>query len=179
MKQAFKNFFNKIGAGMHKVFGVFKKNKTEHKIHSRFGALVAVQYRDKVDMSWTKETKTIIRKCVLSVLKFVIIVALVVVVLNLVKMIFGITTQILSFYMVFLGIFLILNLITVSFGLVKSLYYAEDNKVLATYPAKSSTLFLSKIVVYELFELRKSLDILIPISLGFLITGYTFNKWIK
>ena len=171
MKQTLKNFFNKIGAGMRKVFGVFKKNGDKHKTHSVFGAIVAFQYRDKVDLSWTKTTKTRIQKIIFSILKFIIVAAVVFAILMIIKELFKITTQILSFYLVFLGVYSILNLITVTFGLVKSLYYAEDNKVLVTFPVKSSQLFISKIVVYELFELRKSLDILIPVSLAFFISA--------
>ena len=169
MKQTLKNFFSKLNAGMRKVFGVFRKD--EQKTHSTFGALVAFQYRDKVDLSWTKTKKTRIQKIVFSILKFIIVAAVVFGILMIVKELFKITTQILSFYLVFLGIYSILNLITVTFGLVKSLYYAEDNKVLVTFPVNSSKLFISKIVVYELFELRKSLDILIPVSLAFFISA--------
>ncbi len=173
MKQALKNFFNKLNAGLRKVFGVFKKNTNEHKMHSTFSALIAFQYRDKVDLSWTKTTKTKIQKIVFSIIKFLVVAAVVFAILTLVKELFKITTQILSFYLVFLGIYTILNLITVTFGLVKSLYYAEDNKVLVTFPVNSSKLFISKIFVYELFELRKSLDVLVPVSLAFFIAAIT------
>ena len=64
MKQAFKNFFNKINAGMRKVCGAFKKSDGAFKTHSTFGALIAFQYRDKVDLSWTKTTKTKIQKII-------------------------------------------------------------------------------------------------------------------
>ena len=64
---------------------------------------------------------------------------------------------------------LILNVISITFGLMKSLYYAEDNKVLATLPVNSNGLFYSKLVVYYLFQLKKDLGILIPVTLGFVI----------
>lgn len=158
---------------MKKLFKHEKKDRNESlKMHSPFRTLIALQYRDKSDMSWTKEIKTIIQKIVFTLLKFIAIVAIVILGLTLVKYIFMVTTQILGFYMVFLGVFTVLNLIGVTVGLVKSLYYADDNKVLVTYPTSTSKLFFSKIIVYWLFEIKKSFDILIPVSLGFLIYAF-------
>lgn len=167
---------NKFVSFLKKLFKRPQHNKRkELGIHSKFGTLIALQYRDKVDMSWTKATKTIIQKLVFIILKFAVIFGIVFAALTIVKLLFMVTTQILGFYMVFLGIFAILNLITVTFGLVKSLYYADDNKVLVTYPASSSQLFLSKLIVFELFEIKKSFDILIPVSLGFLVYAFTIK----
>ena len=168
-------FVSAIKAGFGKFLSFFKKDEKivqrPLKTHSKFGALIAVQYRDKVDTSWTRSVKTIIQKVVFIVLKFVLIFVAVAVILGLVAKLFMISTQILDFFLIFLGIYTILNLISVTFGLVKSLYHADDNKVLATYPTSSSSLFFSKILVFELFELKKSFDILLPISLGFLYAG--------
>lgn len=160
---------NKFVSWLRKVFKHPKNEKEgDFKAHSVLKNLIALQYRDKADLGWTKQIKTIIQKVVFTIIKFVVIVAVVVLGLTVVKLLFMVTTQILGFYMVFLGVFAILNLISVTFGLVKSLYYADDNKVLVTYPATTSQLFFSKLIVFELFEIKKSFDILIPVSLGFL-----------
>lgn len=141
----------------------------------KFKALVLVQLKDKIDFSWTKTRKTRIQKTVFAVLKFIIIAAVVFGILNIVKLLFMIREEILSYYLVFLGIFVVLNLITVTLGLVKSLYYAEDNKVLVTYPVSSGKLFLSKILVYQIFEFKKALDLLVPVTVGFIVTGFFFG----
>lgn len=168
-------FSRKIKSIWMKFLSFFKKDSTpgskKLKMHSKFGALVAIQYRDKIDTSWTKSIKTIIQKVVFSVLKFVVIFVVVALMLRVVSVLFMISKQIMDFFMIFLGVYSILNLISVTVGLVKSLYHAEDNKVLATYPISSTKLFLSKIIVFELFELKKSFDILLPISLGFIFAG--------
>ena len=52
---------------------------------------------------------------------------------------------------------------------MRTLYFADDNKVLITFPVTANKLFFSKIFVYFLFELKKSLSILVPVILGFLI----------
>ena len=141
----------------------------------KFKALVLVQLKDKIDFSWTKQRKTRIQKTVFAILKFLIIAIAVFGILNIVKLLFMIKEEILSYYLVFLGIFVVLNLFTVIFGLVKSLYYAEDNKVLVTYPVSSGKLFLSKIIVYQIFEFKKALDMLVPVTIGFVVTGFFFG----
>lgn len=172
-------FSLKVKAVWSKFLSFFKKDKNvvkkDLKVHSRFRALIAVQYRDKVDTSWTHSLKTIIQKVVFIILKFVLIAAVIIVLLQLVSVLFQIQKAIMNFYLIFLGFYTILNLISVTLGLVKSLYHADDNKVLATYPTTSAKLFLSKILVFELFELKKSFDILLPITVGFFITGVRFH----
>ena len=173
-------FLGKIKAGWSKFLSLFKKDETPKpkklKKHSKFWALVVIQYREKVDTSWTHSFKTIVQKVVFTIIKFVLIVVAVFLILHFASMLFALqNARILNFFLVFLGFYTILNLISVTLGLVKSLYHAEDNKVLATYPTTSARLFLSKILVFELFELKKSFDILLPISIGFLAIGYKFN----
>lgn len=173
-------FLGKIKAGWSKFLSLFKKDETAKpkklKKHSKFWALVVIQYRDKVDTAWTHSFKTIVQKVVFTLIKFALIVVAVFLVLHFASILFALqNAKILNFFLVFLGFYTILNLISVTLGLVKSLYHAEDNKVLATYPTTSARLFLSKILVFELFELKKSFDILLPISLGFLIIAVRFN----
>ena len=172
-------FSIKLKSAWQKFCSFFKREKFEGKknlkCHSKFFALVAIQYRDKNDTSWTHSTKTIIQKLVFVILKFVLIFAVVAIMLRLVATIFMMRATVMKFYLIFLGLYTILNLLSVTFALVKSLYHAEDNKVLATYPTSSASLFLSKILVFELFELKKSFDILLPITLGFIFTGVYFK----
>lgn len=159
-----------------KLFKHEKKDRNESlKMHSPFRTLIALQYRDKSDMSWTKETKTIIQKIVFSVIKFVLVAGVVFGLLTIIRLLFSVTNEILNYYLVFLGIYVVLNLFTVTFGLMKSLYFAEDNKVLVTYPVSSGKLFLSKIIVYQIFEFKRSLSILLPATLGFAITAYIYH----
>ena len=170
-----RKFSSKLKAVWSKFLSFFKRQGEKEikplKTHSRFGALIAFQYRDKVELGWAKHVKTFIQKVVFFILKFVIIVVAVSVVLYVADFLFKISINILNFYLIFLGTYTLLNLFTVTFGLVKSLYYAEDNKVLVTFPVSSTTLFISKILVYILFEIRKAFDILIPVTLGFFIAA--------
>lgn len=167
---------SKLNAFWQKFLSLFKKDQGPRKVkplkvHSRMHALIAVQYRDKIDTSWTKSFKTISQKIVFMIIKFVLLFIVVYFMLIIIDKVFVVGNSIMRYYLVFLGFYTILNLFTVTFGLVKSLYHAEDNKVLATYPTTSTRLFFTKILVYELFELKKSFDILLPITLAFLFTG--------
>lgn len=172
-------FSSKIKSIWAKFLSFFKKDngpmKRPLKVHSKIRALIAVQYRDKVDTSWTHSFKTISQKVVFTVIKFALLFIVVVLMLKIIDMIFIVGNGIMNFFLIFLGFYTILNLVSVTFGLVKSLYHAEDNKVLATYPVSSAKLFFTKILVFELFELKKSFDILLPISLGFLYAGVNNN----
>ena len=64
---------------------------------------------------------------------------------------------------------LFLSLITCTKDLMLNLYFAEDNKVLITFPVNSNVLFLSKLIVFYLYEIKRSLSFLIPITLGSVI----------
>ena len=174
-----KGFVLKIKSIWAPFLSFFKKDKSPRKAkikrHSKMWALISIQYRDKVDTSWTYSFKTILQKVVFSVLKFAIIFGVVFGILKFVSWMFIISLELLNMFLIFLGFYVILNLISVTVGLVKSLYLAEDNKVLSSYPTTSGKLFLSKIVVFELFEIKKSLDILLPITLGFLLACVTIG----
>ena len=144
------------------------------KINSNiFGALTTVQVRDKIDFSWTKSIKTVIQKIVFFILKFAGIAGIMFGILFILGFLIGMKAEMINFYFLFLVLFVTLNLFSVTFGLMKSLYYAEDNKVLVTYPVSSTKLFISKILVYLIFELKKSFDMLVPVSLGFFIFALT------
>ncbi|MBQ7643049.1 MAG: hypothetical protein IJS67_04015, partial [Clostridia bacterium] len=67
-------------------------------------------------------------------------------------------------------VFLLMLTLSVAFGtatLVKSLYLSKDNFVLLTFPAKPYIVFLSKIAVNYICELRKNFLFLIPFFTGY------------
>ena len=94
------------------------------------------------------------------------------VILYVLGLLIGMKAELINFYFLFLVMFITLNLLSTTFGLMKSLYYAEDNKLLVTYPVPSTVLFISKIQVYLIFEIKKSFDMLLPVSLGFFVYAY-------
>ena len=143
-----------------------------------FLSLIKLQLKDKIDLSFAKQKKTLIRAIVFGLLLFIAVAGVTFLFLTL----FGGTSPIIKLLtpfefgdllIVFLVIYFILDLFGTSFELMKSLYLAEDNKLLVTYPTSAGNLFLSKIIVYLVFELRKSLKILIPVMFGFVLALLT------
>lgn len=60
-----------------------------------------------------------------------------------------------------------LSVITCTAGLTRALYLATDNRVLLTLPAPSNLVFLSKFVLYYIFELKKNLVLLLPMYVAY------------
>lgn len=139
--------------------------------------LTLLQLRDKIDLSWVKSKKDLIRTIVFGIAKFAVVAAIVYAVLYLLTLI-GIVEKYqatLPLFTIFLTLVLVMGLGSATYNLMQSLFFADDNKVLITFPVTANTLFFSKILVYFFFELKKSLGIFIPGILGFLIfaiSGY-------
>ena len=140
--------------------------------------LTLFQLRDKLDFSWVKQKKTLIQSIVFGVLKFLIVAALTFGLLFIFTFIelFSKRSDTIPLYTVFFVVLFILSLISTTMALTKSLYFDDDNKTLVTLPATSNQLFFSKIFVYLLFELKKSLNILVPATLGFIVFALTSFK---
>ena len=72
-----------------------------------------------------------------------------------------------------IGILTVFEGVSILIGLTRSLFFAKDNVVLITYPVKSNTLFISKLIVYYIDALKKSFMMFVPILIGFgIIYGY-------
>ena len=52
-------------------------------------------------------------------------------------------------------------------GLTKSLYYSRDNAVLLTLPATPMQIFLSKIIIFYIFEIKRSLSFIVPLFIAY------------
>ena len=125
-------------------------------------------------MSFAKSRKTLIQKIVFTIIQFLVIAAVAFLSLYILKLI-GLVNkeEVVNLLVVFTAIYFILDLFGTSFDLMKTLYFAEDNKLLVTYPVSAGELFLSKIIVYFFFELRKTAKMLLPIVVGFVLSLLT------
>ena len=124
--------------------------------------LVLMQIRDKIDFS-NNTTKGKLRLILFELLKFIAVTAISFgILLLLTKFVFTYdeTPKIL---VLVITISMALSIIFVTYSLMKSLYFADDNKVLITFPVKANLIFLSKIVVFYIYELKKNITFLIPI----------------
>ncbi len=139
-------------------------------------SLVAMQLRDKVDLSFIKNKKEALRTIIFSTIKFIAITALVYIILYLCNIV-GIFSYDESPRVVtlILTVSLGLSLLSCTLELMKNLYFSEDNKVLITLPVDSNKIFISKIIVYYIYELKKSLSFIIPITLGCVTLLFSHN----
>ena len=140
--------------------------------------LVAMQLKDRVDLSFVSSKKKTIFKIVLSILKFGAITAFIwaafflLSTLSLVSMTPGIPQ---SFLLVLFTIMFILSVVVCTVGLVRSLYFAKDNQVLLTLPVTKITVFTSKIIVHYLYEYIRNLTFILPLFVAYgIINNFAF-----
>ncbi len=133
--------------------------------------LTLFQLKDKIDMSWMKSKKTLIQTIVFGFLKFALVVAIVCAVLFALSYVGFISKyqDVLPLFTMFFSVITFLSLCSSTYNLTKSLYLADDNKVLITFPVNANKLFFSKLFVYFFYELKKSFLLLIPGVFGFLL----------
>ncbi len=145
--------------------------------------LVMMQLNDKIDTSFLAKPKTIIFKVVLSIIKFVIYTGLIylgfsiVELLKLVAILPGIPQ---NFFNVIFTVVVLLSTVVCTFGLMKMLYFSKDNQLLLTMPANRTTVFVSKLIVYFIYECIRNVFFLLPLFFAYaLINGFPiyFYLW--
>lgn len=65
-------------------------------------------------------------------------------------------------------------------GLTKSMYYARDNAVLLTLPCLPTQVYLSKLIIFFIFELKRNLSFTVPLFLAYFVThkyGFFAYPW--
>ena len=73
---------------------------------------------------------------------------------------------------------LLLSTVSCTAGLTKSMYYARDNAVLLTLPCTSLHVYLSKLIIFFIFEIKRNLSFLVPMFVAYYIThGYPAGSY--
>ena len=147
--------------------------------------LVKMQLKEKMDLGFIRSPKKLISKIIALVIEFSVTTALIAVLFYVIKLlqIFpmndgGLPVSLLSLCF---GFMLALSLFNDTVSLMKSLYFSKDNTVLLTLPTTPSMVFLSKLITYYIYELRKSLMFTLPIFIAFgIIKSYSpvFYPWL-
>ena len=130
-------------------------------------ALVMMQLKDKLDFTFLNSTQKTISKIVFSVLKFAIVVGIAYLVFMLLSTFVFIGKVPYEILVCVFAIIFFLSVVSSMIGLMKNLYFSDDNKVLITFPVNSNIIFVSKLIIYYVFELKRSLFLTIPIFLGY------------
>lgn len=70
-------------------------------------------------------------------------------------------------------VMLAMSLVSCTIGLTRSLYLSRDNAVLLTLPCKPIQVYLSKLVIFFIFELKRNLSFIVPLFFAYYIhAGY-------
>lgn len=72
--------------------------------------------------------------------------------------------KLLTFFIVLLEVF---SIIACTMGLSENLYLGKDNPILLSYPALPNEVFISKLLVYFIYEFIKSFTFFLPFFIGF------------
>ena len=174
-KQRVKNFFGKIKESF-KAF--FNKEYLSYSFE-KYRAFTALQMKEV--FSREKATTNVARERVIAIvspiIKFVVVFAVTFVLFFLNSM-FGIIQplSIYYFFVFFTAVIVILQLLSSISGCTYSYYVAEDNKVLITFPSSGASLFLSKLTVEFVKELKSSMGLYIPVTLGMITYASLMNK---
>lgn len=56
-------------------------------------------------------------------------------------------------------------------GLTQAMYYARDNAVLLTLPCRPIQVYLSKLIIFFIFEIKRNFSFLIPLFIAYFIMG--------
>lgn len=74
------------------------------------------------------------------------------------------------------SVMLLLSVLSCTTGLTKAMYFSKDNFVLLTLPASPLKVYLSKLIIFFCFELKKNFSFLVPMFVGyFIINDYPFG----
>lgn len=147
-----------------------------------FKALVLMQLRDKLDFSFLKSKKKTITKTVFFVLRLLIVAAV-----SYYIFYYSATLSLFSIggtvpvgvVSIIYAIIFVLSLLSCTVGLMKTLYFADDNKVLVTMPVTGNMVFFSKLVIYYIFELIRSLTFTLPLFIGYcMISGHAWYMYL-
>lgn len=132
----------------------------------RIKTLTLLQLGDKLKVAKNQSGKTIAAKTGIAVLALAIITFISWGLIHALCNIIFIpkTYQLITFIIFFLQI---LNILSCTSGLSKNLYVSKDNPILLSYPARHFEVFLSKLLVFYIYEFIKNIFLLIPMLIGF------------
>ena len=144
--------------------------------------LVMMQLKDKLDLSFVKSARSTIIKVVLSIVKLAAAVAifyLLFFVCNLLS-VFRPTGYIPDTVVnVVFTLIQLMSIITCTVGLTQTLYMTADNKVLLTLPVSSTQIYVSKLILYYIFELKKNLTLTLPLFVAYgIVNGAVWYYYI-
>ena len=187
-KGVMKNIFGKIKAFFCMIGRFFKnlflkvkkfyKDHLEYNVH-KYKAFTALQFKEVFGRERESKNKIFdkILTIVVPILRFGIVFAIAYV-LFILNGLFGIIQpiSIYNFFVFFTAIIIVLQLLSSTVSCTKSYYIAEDNKVLITFPSSGASLFLSKLTIELIKEVKSTVSLYLPFTMGMLLYVSTTNS---
>ncbi|MDR3318726.1 MAG: hypothetical protein LBS99_04745, partial [Clostridiales bacterium] len=132
--------------------------------------LVMMQIKEKFNLKFLKSRKktafTLIFKALQFVIATVALYALFYLSVFLKVLSFNAILYAETIMLIFIAL-QVMAIITTTVGLVKSLYLSGDNELLLTFPVSANKVFLSKLIVFFINELRKNYLLFLPMFVAF------------
>ena len=132
----------------------------------RIKILTLLQLSDRIKLKKSNSIKGAFAKTGIFLLSIVVITAICSALIYLLCDLMSIpkNTGLITFVIFFLQI---MSIISCTSGLLKTLYLSKDNSILLSYPAHHVEVFLSKLLVFYIYEFIKGVFITLPLLIGF------------
>ena len=142
--------------------------------------LVKMQLKEKLNLKALEREKLnlfqLFVNIVFALVKFVAITGVLAILLYLINYL-GIFSTVhrtpLSVMSIAFGVMLIASIVSCTAGLTKAIYFSRDNAILLTLPCKPIQVFLSKLIIFFAYELKRNFSFMIPLFFAYYILhGY-------
>lgn len=146
--------------------------------------LVMMQLKDKMDMSFTRSKRALMFKIAAIIAQVALSGVAFFAFFYLASMLrlFSFSGLVpASLVTAMFSLIFMLAVITCTVGLTNTLYLTADNRVLLTLPVQPNMVFLSKFVLYFIFELKKNAVLLLPMYVAYGIVCHAvwyFYPWL-
>ncbi len=141
-----------------------------------FRVLIAMLLANSLSLDWKKNKKKSIINVALKILVFALCVAFSYIFFNFCRSlnIFSLLPYIpMAVPSIIINLMLVSSFVATLFKVTNELYFANDNRVLLTFPVNGGTLFLARLFVCYINTYIKALTLEIPFLLGyFIVSGY-------
>ena len=137
----------------------------------RIKILTLLQLSDRIKLKKSGSIKGLVAKIGITAFTLIAITAICTGLIYLLCNLMSIpkNTGLITFVIFFLQI---MSVITCTSGILKTLYLGKDNAILLSYPAHHVEVFLSKLLVFYIYEFIKGIFITLPLLIGF---GIIYN----
>ena len=132
----------------------------------RIKILTLLQLSDRIKLKKSESVKGTVAKIGITLFTLAVITGICVALIYVLCDLLSIpkNNNLITFIILFLQL---MSIISCTAGLLKTLYLGKDNAILLSYPAHHVEVFLSKILVFYIYELIKSIFMMLPLLLGF------------